>query len=216
MRSDNLSESPVCAPLDAPTNMPQGGAKPQKRASSLLVPDLEMAIAFRDFLEPGGELTFQVIAESRTSDAARSEHRHGRLEDLAQWLTVQNQAGAGVFAMVNRGDGAGRKKSNVMSVRAAFVDLDGAPLEPILASALPPDLVVESSPGKWHAYWRLIDCPLEKFPSVQSALAERFGSDPAVKDLPRVMRLPGFYHHKGDPFMTRITHTNTKTSGEVS
>jgi hypothetical protein len=35
-------------------------------------------------------------------------------------------------------------------------------------------------------------------------LAKQFNSDLSVKDLARVMRLPGFWHQKGDPFQTRI------------
>jgi hypothetical protein len=33
---------------------------------------------------------------------------------------------------------------------------------------------------------------------------ERFGSDRAVKDLPRMMRVPGFRHLKDKPFRSRI------------
>jgi len=39
-------------------------------------------------------------------------------------------------------------------------------------------------------------------------LAERFAGDPLVSDLPRVMRLPGFYHQKNEPFLTHIVHIN--------
>jgi hypothetical protein len=47
---------------------------------------------------------------------------------------------------------------------------------------------------------------LEEFPALQRSLAKRFAGDPAVSDLPRVMRLPGFFHQKKDstPFMTRM------------
>src|SRR5262249_12827835 len=45
---------------------------------------------------------------------------------------------------------------------------------------------------------------LDAFTPTQELIAKRFGSDPKVKDLPRVMRLPGFWHRKGEPFMVRI------------
>ena len=48
------------------------------------------------------------------------------------------------------------------------------------------------------------DLPLDQFESVQKTLIARFDGDPAVHDLPRVMRLPGFYHHKHEPFLVRI------------
>ncbi len=91
-------------------------------------------------------------------------------------------------------------------VRALFVDLDGAPLLPVLEHTSPPDIIVESSPGKWHAYWRVQDCPLDQFKSAQHRLAAQFQGDTSVCDLPRVMRLPGFFHHKADPYMTRLAY----------
>jgi Protein of unknown function (DUF3987)/RepB DNA-primase N-terminal domain len=48
----------------------------------------------------------------------------------------------------------------------------------------------------------------EQFAELQKALAARFGGDPSVHDLPRVMRLPGFFHRKGAPFLTLIVSTN--------
>jgi hypothetical protein len=41
-------------------------------------------------------------------------------------------------------------------------------------------------------------------PDSQRFLISRIGSDPAVQDPSRVMRLPGFYHQKRKPRMTRI------------
>ncbi|HAB99099.1 MAG TPA: hypothetical protein DCE71_04685 [Parachlamydiales bacterium] len=64
--------------------------------------------------------------------------------------------------------------------------------------------MVESSPGRYHAYWIVRDVPLERFTEIQGVLSARFKGDPKVKDLPRVMRLPGFLHRKGEPFTTRI------------
>ena len=86
-------------------------------------------------------------------------------------------------------------------VRAVFLDLDGAPLAPVLKAGLDPHVVVESSPGKFHIYWLTDDCPLDQFERVQRALARRFGGDPSVHDLPRVLRVPGFLHRKNEPFL---------------
>jgi hypothetical protein len=96
-------------------------------------------------------------------------------------------------------------------VRALFVDLDGTPVEPVLAWRFRPDLVVESSRGRFHAYWRTDAVPLDEFAPLQKALAALFNGDTAVHDLPRVMRLPGSWHQKvskdgkrSEPFMARI------------
>ena len=107
--------------------------------------------------------------------------------------------------MVNAGDQRGRKAENVRRVRAHYVDLDKCGIDPLFTAELPPHIVVESSPGKWHAYWLAApDTPIDEFPAVQTALAKRFSGDLAVSDPSRVMRLPGFYHQKkdADPFMT--------------
>ncbi|MFP3632139.1 DNA-primase RepB domain-containing protein, partial [Burkholderia sp. SIMBA_045] len=90
--------------------------------------------------------------------------------------------------------GKGRKAENVTGVRAIFVDLDGAPLGPVLRWELRPRIVVQSSLGRWHGYWKVSDCAPDQFRKLQERVAKRFGGDSKVIDLPRVMRLPGFYH----------------------
>jgi hypothetical protein len=70
---------------------------------------------------------------------------------------------------------------------------------------LQPHATVESSPGRFHAYWLVTGLPLAEFKALQLAIAERFNGDRKVHDLPRVMRLPGFLHRKGEPFLTHVT-----------
>src|SRR5512139_3113467 len=182
-----------------------------------LAPDLADAHRFVDWLDPNGAMTWQTISEHPAAVATKrvgatlgraSGDRlagvfHGSLARNAQTLSERQRAGAGVFTMINEGDLLGRKASNVIRVRALFVDLDGAPLEPIVLDG-GPHCVVESSPGRYHAYWKVKDCPLEQFSALQRALAKRFGGDTRVNDRSRVMRVPGFLHLKGEPFLTRI------------
>jgi RepB DNA-primase from phage plasmid len=75
--------------------------------------------------------------------------------------------------------------------------------------ALSPHIVVESSLGRFHAYW-LLDGTVTPtdFGGLQKRLAKLFDGDPVVHDLPRVLRLPGFLHRKRRPFRTRIVHLN--------
>jgi hypothetical protein len=115
-----------------------------------------------------------------------------------------NKAGAGVFVTINETNGTGRKAEDIIRVRAGFIDLDGEPLEPVMQHNLQPHIVVESSPGKWHVYWLINGLYLEDFRAVQLALIKLYSSDPKVHDLPRVMRLPGFFHRKAAPFRSRI------------
>lgn len=166
--------------------------------------DTDMAARFLTSLTGDAVHTFQTFGEAGRKAGSLKRIVHGRFERQAVTLQSLNLKGAGVFVMVNRGDGKGRKSDNVTGARALFVDLDGAPIEPVLACSLPPRIVVQSSPGKWHAYWPTTDLPLDCFTDAQKALALRFDGDTTVHDRTRVMRLPGFLHHKGDPFQTRL------------
>lgn len=184
---------------------PGAGAGPQ--------PNVQEAGRFLELLGPGEEFTFQTFPDKpdQQSDAALRRVLHGSFADLADQLRDLNDQGAGVFVMVNRGDGfvhegskTCRTAKNVVAVRANFVDLDGAPLEPVLEARAEPSIVVESSPGRWHVYWLVRDEPVEDFTAVQATLASRFNGDPQVKDLPRVLRLPGFLHRKAAPHLVRV------------
>ncbi|CAM3974873.1 DNA-primase RepB domain-containing protein [Deinococcus marmoris] len=148
-----------------------------------------------------GRHTFQTFDDHSDKSARLSRVLHDPAE-----LAAQNRQGAGVFVMVNEGDGAGRKNANVTRVRAYFADFDGQPLP--ARWSLEPSILIESSTGKFHAYWILGDGetpPLDHtFNVQQEALAHAVGSCPDdCKGLARVMRLPGFLHQKGNLFITR-------------
>jgi hypothetical protein len=138
---------------------------------------------------------------------------YGRFEDYADDLEALNRQGAGVFVTIDETrPGTTRRKEDVIAVRALFVDLDGAPIKPVLQWKLKPHLVVESSPDKFHAYWRTDgSVPLDLFTELQRRLITLFNGDKSVNDLPRVLRLAGFWHQKvkrdgtcSEPFKTRI------------
>jgi hypothetical protein len=162
--------------------------------------------------QAGDQYTSQTFddSESKRSHLAKIFHGRGNAEALKRL----NAAGAGVFLTINATDGKGRTNANIRCVRALFVDADkdgAAVLAKIKAAGPAPHIVVESSPGKFHAYWLVNrDFPLDQFTSAQAALARKFGTDEKVKDLARVMRLPGFYHMKDParPFMVRIVELN--------
>jgi hypothetical protein len=142
-----------------------------------------------------GLLTFQTFDDQgKRRDLAQI--LHGSAQSCARDLMKLNNAGAGVFLTVNETDGQGRKRDNIKRVRAVFVDLDGSPLEPVQKFELKPHIIVESSAGRYHAYWFAVDVPPKSFSPLQKGLASMFNGDPVVHDLSRVMRVPGFYHKK--------------------
>jgi hypothetical protein len=154
-------------------------------------------------------ITLQTFDDSKGERGHLARILHGTIDQHVEELSRLQREGAGVYWMVNIGDGNGRCEENVTAVRCLFADLDGTPLEPIV-NALKPHAIIESSPGRWHVYYLVADCPKHRFKSLQSAIARRFGSDPSVCDLPRVMRMPGFSHMKGDPFISQIIELNNR------
>jgi len=125
-------------------------------------------------------------------------------------LEARNGYHAGVFLTINENKGDRRRATDIVKVRAVFADLDGAPIEPVWKYT--PSMVVETSPGKYHAYWLCAlddehySVPLKAFNPLQKSIIKMFNSDDKVHDLPRVMRIPGFFHHKGEPFLSKIIH----------
>ncbi len=181
--------------------------------SNDLTPDLNAAQLFIATLAPDENIVLQTFDDNKTRSRKSklelgcdplAKVFYGPLERHLSSLVKLQQQGAGVFMMINASDGLGRRNSNVTRVRAHALDLDGAPIEPVLASALQPHILVESSLNKWHAYWLVASCPLDKFQERQHALADRFDGDRSICDLSRVLRLPGFWHLKAEPFQTRL------------
>lgn len=162
------------------------------------------AARFLQTLAPDGVLTFLTLDDSPAKRPGLVRVVHGQYPQIADKLAALHDNGASVFVMANRGDGKGRKAENVLAVRALFVDLDGAPLAPVLEGPIPPRIIVQSSPGKWHCYWPATGVPLAAFSHAQKALARMFAADPMVADLPRVMRVPGYLHRKGGPFRSTL------------
>lgn len=134
---------------------------------------------------------------------------HGNIKEHFNELADLNKKGAGVYFTVNETDLLGRTTQHIRKVRSLFIDLDGTPL-PKNFDVIP-NLVVNTSLNKYHCYWIVDDCPLEEFTLWQQALAVKFNSDPKVKDLPRVMRVAGFFHKKKQPYPIKIIQCTTQT-----
>lgn len=132
---------------------------------------------------------------------------HGSIKVHFHELADLNSKGAGIYFTVNETNGLGRTTKNIEKIRAVFIDLDGTPLPD--SFNIPPNLIVNTSPKKYHCYWLVKDMPLESFTLYQQALASKFNSDPVVKDLPRIMRVAGFYHHKKNPYPVKIIQCTT-------
>jgi hypothetical protein len=152
-----------------------------------------------------GNKTIQTFDDSDVKNKSLTRIFHYRDiisgKDLLE-LKKLNERGAGIYMAINETDGKGRCEKNVTKVRAVFADLDGSPLDPALT--FNPTLVVESSDGRFHCYWFTDDTPLTAFTAMQKNISRILNGDNKVIDLPRVLRVPGFYHKKKEPFLTSI------------
>lgn len=168
-----------------------------------MTPDLDAAKQFLAWLGDGEVHAFALLGD-KSGSAGLPIHLIGTLNEHMLELAARNDDQAGVFVVVNETDGRGFRDANVTKVRALFVDLDGSDIGPVRSCSLPPQVIVETSAGRWHAYWRVSDVPIAEFSRFQGALARKFGGDPSVKNPSRLMRLPGFFHCKASPSMVRM------------
>lgn len=173
------------------------------------IPDFQAAEAFLSVVAEEFTPTFQYFYEGGENGGSFPGHITAPFERVKNILAKKNIGeGCGIYLMVNEGDGKGRKEENVLRVNALFVDLDGAPLDPVLRAALKPHVITNTSHGRYQAFWLVKNCPLDAFKRAQLALAVKFQGDIKVHDLSRVMRLPGFVNNKPGKEGHKVTITD--------
>lgn len=171
--------------------------------------DMAQSVRFVAALVPRGPCCFLTRDDSpaRRPELTRTVHvaseQSGRvLHDLG----AINTQGAGIFIVVNDPGPPGRPTSDETAVRALFVDLvapDGD--RDLNCFGLRPSAVVESSPGRYQAYWfAAAGFPVAEYVEAQRRLAAAFGGDPAAHDLAHALRMPGYCNRQAEPFMVRI------------
>ncbi len=159
---------------------------------------------YKTFLSAfGDQHSFQTFCD-KGKNKRLIKQLHGTIEEHFHELAKLNQQGAGVYFTVNETNLQGRTTKHITKVRAVFCDFDGTPLPEKFN--VTPHLIVNTSKNKYHVYWLVSDMPLESFTLYQQALASKYGSDRAVKDLPRIMRVAGMWHNKKKPYPVKIIH----------
>lgn len=173
-------------------------------------PDLEMARAFTQALTGSADtaLTFHLNPEKPDGARHREWSHMWRLTpDIGEYIVEQNLRGMGVFTTINETAGDRRRREDIVRLRALAVD-DDKGLLPIGCAALVlrPTITVQTRRG-FHHWWLLKDSErdkLDSFTRAQLLLASCLGTDPAVSDLARVLRVPGFLHMKKEPLLVRL------------
>lgn len=163
----------------------------------------EQASAFLTALNAGASLIdFRAIHDQR-KDIPAIPFR-GTLAECWPSICAYNSQGYGIFCVVAEMDGLGRELPNVRQLRAHYVDLDNLSAlqnyERAAAWRPAPSFAVNSSPGKYHVYWPVVQyAGNDRFQLIQRKLTQLFDSDRRIIDAARVMRLPGTVHAKGAP-----------------
>jgi hypothetical protein len=133
----------------------------------------------------------------------------GYYHKLETKLRIYNEdLGKDIYCTVNGMDGKGRTMDNLVKLRAIYADYDkGVPP----SWAIPPSILVESSPGKAQAYWLLTgEVETKVWRGVQRAVVHATGGDPAAIDVSRILRVPGFINHKyGTKPVTKLLLCNS-------
>lgn len=172
----------------------------------------EAASLFLRILDPvEPEFEFRTFGEgAATNRRELTRVLRGTLHDCHPMLAAANRNGASVCVQVNRGK---RGNAGVTGVRAFGFDadkVDPAEVRAALTRAgIVPHIEVQTSPGRGHLYVLVSDCPVPRFKAIMRSLAKRLGTDPAVCDPSRVLRLPGYFNNKRDePFMVELVSTS--------
>jgi hypothetical protein len=155
---------------------------------------------------------------------------YGTYSEKQNELRKYNEQGYNVYFAVNSG---GTHNVDIKKINAVFIDFDCGkdennnyfPLtytkefkkqcvEKVKNFKFTPSIIVETRNGI-HSYWLINEGTPEEYLKCQLGLIQYFKSDESIKDLARIMRLPGYYWTKdiNNKFMCSIIeHNNYKYS----
>jgi P4 family phage/plasmid primase-like protien len=142
-----------------------------------------------------GELNAEIAAIRRDMPAG-PQTKLGSADSLLRWMQGRQAAGYSVTVCVASMAGNRRLSGDVRYFRAVFAEMDSKQLK---EWPIPPSIVVETSPGRYHVYWLLeFDkaWTAELWDGVQKRLVFDYGADNAAKDAARTLRLPGSWNLK--------------------
>lgn len=178
--------------------------------------DIEQAATFLLLLQPDDTPNYEFCWLTQAEAPGVEGHPRQTFATLPQaWpkLALQNSLGCRVYVGINEieptFDAKGRARraaavAPVLRVRAVFGDFDN-PKVPLPAFDLAPSIIVQTSPGKHHAYWLTAEAealPVAEFDQVQRGIITKYkasGADRSILAPNRMMRLPGSVHCKGEP-----------------
>lgn len=140
----------------------------------------------------------------RDADKGDGGHLRGSLGTLWADLVALNSSGYAISIIPNPG---GVTDDRIRRVVGCWVDDDGAGDLDLAALPTRPSAVVETSPGRRHAYFLFARKVTEIGPwqQIQNGLAETWGTDRGMSTPAHTMRCPGFSSWKrGGPQLVKL------------
>src|SRR5688572_6148588 len=116
------------------------------RLPSPLTQDFPTAELFVRTIAGNAPVSFRLYTDKKGKKSSLSFT--GSLDALWDRLASENNRGMAVCMTINGASNGGLEAQDVDRIRAVFVDLDGAPLAPVLTSALQPHFINETSTGR--------------------------------------------------------------------
>lgn len=163
-----------------------------------------LEIFLRDYLAPSGNVHVCAI----TPDAFETEHAvSGRFfgadwEGAAAWVRAENDKGRNVYWTVNLvtpGLNTKPKKTNIVGIRCAHVDIDppkgnpawdkAAALADLIARGSP-SVIIDSGNGYQALWWLTEGTDAATIEQINRGIADRFDADHCW-NVDRLLRLPG-------------------------
>lgn len=185
-----------------PLAVPANNKLERKRMDKYQIDAKKYMLYLRTIQPASTKFVFQTFTDSKeVTKQLKAEKKRDPLactftataEEALPRLQVLQNKGAGIFVQMNVSTARG--KDNITKLSSYFLDTDGAPIGPIIKAMPKPLMVVSSSKGNFHIYWRTTDA-LQSFKATQKLLALQFACDKAMVNLDRVVRIPGTWHLK--------------------
>ncbi|MBK8892535.1 MAG: PriCT-2 domain-containing protein [Propionivibrio sp.] len=135
---------------------------------------------------------------------------HGTFAEQVELFPSYQVEGIEPFLMAGAPDGEGTTDANVLHTWTVCVDFDDGYPDFLATNPLVgPSLLIETSPGRYHAIW-ILDRPysIAEAKPVLKAMALRLGGDVAYAKASQLIRLPGFLNAKRQAIARLVEPTN--------
>lgn len=179
----------------------------------------EVEVSLRDFLKAFGygdreSVYYRTFNDKdKTKPAMKHEVMVMSCQSLETYMEKLNADNYGIYFVVNGGGSTDAEVIKSGCCKAQFMEIDDLSFDDqlklinefIAETGLKPSIIVKTQKSL-HVYWLISKGNIKRFKPIQEKLISRFNSDNTIKNPSRVMRVPNFYHCKGDPVLVKVVY----------